>query len=171
MANRWSVLTPIMLEHPGNLGPTLLDIAANKMAVIKSGQELCVSYDQAPEVVDLLKSMCRRFGVPLKLAGEDFQVEVLETGPAGSKFSYRSQRRQGIFTAARAFQAIRGWPGPGEEIVPDSSDLFSRPVWTPCAGRGAVTAAGGLLINGRGHQRSICRLPAGIAAANRRPCI
>ncbi|MGI6365187.1 MAG: bifunctional folylpolyglutamate synthase/dihydrofolate synthase [Bacillota bacterium] len=126
MANRWSVLTPIMLEHPGNLGPTLLDIAANKMAVIKSGQELCVSYDQAPEVVDLLKSMCRRFGVPLKLAGEDFQVEVLETGLAGSKFSYRSQRRQGIFTVPLpgAFQAYNAGVALAlaEEIVPDSSD-------------------------------------------------
>ena len=32
--NRWSVLTPVMLEHPNNLGPTLLDIAANKSGEI-----------------------------------------------------------------------------------------------------------------------------------------
>ncbi|HQD20240.1 MAG TPA: bifunctional folylpolyglutamate synthase/dihydrofolate synthase, partial [Bacillota bacterium] len=29
IANRWSVLTPIMFEHQDQLGPTLLDIAAN----------------------------------------------------------------------------------------------------------------------------------------------
>ena len=72
--NRWSVLTPVMLEHPNNLGPTLLDIAANKMAVIKSGQELCVSYSQDAQVEKLLKSLCRHLAVPLKLAGRDFSV-------------------------------------------------------------------------------------------------
>lgn len=98
MANRWSVLTPIMLEHPDNLGPILLDIGANKMAVIKPGQELCVSYHQVPEVAALLKSLCQRFGVPLKLEGEDFQVEILASGLTGSRFKYKSRRRESEFS-------------------------------------------------------------------------
>lgn len=97
LRNRWSILTPIMLEHPGNLGPTLLDIAANKMAVIKSGQELCVSYRQVPEVTRLLKSLSRRLHVPLKLAGEDFSVDVLQSDLDGSRFVYKSRCRESIF--------------------------------------------------------------------------
>src|SRR5690554_1391927 len=96
--NRWSVLTPVMLEHPNNLGPTLLDIAANKMAVIKSGQELCVSYSQDAQVEKLLKSLCRHLAVPLKLAGRDFSVQVLASGLMGTRFMYKSRRRQSIFT-------------------------------------------------------------------------
>ena len=126
MANRWSVLTPIMLEHPENLGPTLLDIAANKMAVIKSGLQLCVSYRQTREVTNLLKSLCRRFGVPLKLADEDFTVEVLETGLAGSTFRYKSRRRDSVFRAPLpgSFQSYNAGVALAlaEEILPDGGD-------------------------------------------------
>ena len=97
LRNRWSVLTPVMLEHPDSLGPTLLDIAANKMAVIKSGQELCVSYRQVPEVVRLLRAFCRRMGVPLKLMGTDFDVQVVSTGLEGSVFKYTSKYRESTF--------------------------------------------------------------------------
>jgi len=109
MANRWSVLTPIMLEHPDFLGPTLLDIAANKMAVLKSGQELCVSYRQVPEVTTLLKSLCRRMQVPLKLAGEDFDVDVLSTSLLGSEFRYKSQRRASTFATGAPELCASSW--------------------------------------------------------------
>lgn len=126
MANRWSVLTPIMLEHPDFLGPTLLDIAANKMAVLKSGQELCVSYRQVPEVTTLLKSLCRRMQVPLKLAGEDFDVDVLSTSLLGSEFRYKSQRRESVFSLPLpgSFQAHNAGVALAmvEEIFPDISD-------------------------------------------------
>lgn len=124
--NRWSVLTPIMLEHPDNLGPTLLDIAANKMAVIKTGQKVCVSYRQVPEVKTLLKSLCRRLGVPLKLADEDFSIEILDTGLAGSKFVYKSRRREGVFSVPLPgrYQAYNAGTAIAlaEEIVPGISD-------------------------------------------------
>ncbi|MDD2282477.1 MAG: Mur ligase family protein [Eubacteriales bacterium] len=126
MANRWSVLTPIMFEHPGYLGPTLLDIAANKMAVVKSGQELCVSYRQDPEVARLLKSMCRAVQVPLKLGGEDFSVQVVKTGPEGSAFAYQSSRRKSVFKVPLAgrFQAFNAGVAVAlaEEVVPDIDD-------------------------------------------------
>jgi len=126
LRNRWSVLTPVMLEHADSLGPTLLDIAANKMAVLKSGQEICVSYRQQPEVAELLTSLCRRFDVPLKLAQRDFSVDVLETGFQGSKFRYRSQRREGVFTVPLLgrFQAYNAGVALAlaEEVVPGIQD-------------------------------------------------
>lgn len=122
----WSVLTPIMLEHPDNLGPTLLDIAANKMAVIKPGQKLCVSYAQTPEIETLLKSMCKRLNVPLKLAEEDFAVEVVETSLSGSIFKYKSVKRESIFKIPLPgrFQAFNAGVSIAlaEEAVPGISD-------------------------------------------------
>lgn len=105
--NRWSLLTPVMMEHKDYLGPTLLDIAANKAALVKSGQEVCVSHRQEPEVTRLLKSLCRVVAVPLKIEGEDFAVSVQETGPKGSVFAYQSSCRSSIFSIPLAgkFQA------------------------------------------------------------------
>ncbi len=105
--NRWSVLTPVMLEHRDNLGPSLLDIAANKLAVVKPGQQVCVSAAQVAEVSHLAQSLCQRFGVPLKLCGRDYRYEVEEWGLWGCRFNYRSQRRQSSFQVPLAgrFQA------------------------------------------------------------------
>ncbi len=126
MANRWSVLTPIMFEHQDYLGPTLLDIAANKIAVVKSGQELCVSYRQPPEVTVLLKSLCRAVKVPLKLGGEDFSVGVASTGLEGSTFKYQSLLRKSQFhiPLAGRFQAFNAGVAIAlaEEVVPGISD-------------------------------------------------
>lgn len=126
MTNRWSVLTPIMFEHPGYLGPALLDIAANKIAVVKSGQELCVSYRQDPEVAKLLKSLCRAVQVPLKLGGEDFSVRVIQTGLAGSAFAYKSSRRESVFHVPLAgrFQAFNAGVAVAlaEEVIPGIGD-------------------------------------------------
>lgn len=126
MANRWSVLTPIMFEHQDQLGPTLLDIAANKMAVVKSGQEICVSYRQQPEVTTLLRSLCRAVGVPLKLGGEDFSVAVVSAGLEGSAFAYQSARRKSLFhiPLAGRFQAFNAGVAIAlaEEVSPGISD-------------------------------------------------
>ena len=126
MANRWSVLTPIMFEHADYLGPTLLDIAANKIAAVKSGQELCVSQSQEPQVAVLLKSLCRAVGVPLKLEGEDYGVTAEKTGLEGTSFAYRSPRRARSFhlPLAGRFQAQNAGAALAlvEEIVPDIDD-------------------------------------------------
>lgn len=126
IANRWSVLTPIMFEHQDQLGPTLLDIAANKMAVVKSGQEVCVSYRQQPEVTTLLRSLCRAVEVPLKLGGEDFSVAVTAAGLEGSTFEYRSRQRKSLFhiPLAGRFQAYNAGVAIAlaEEVLPGIGD-------------------------------------------------
>lgn len=122
IANRWSVLTPIMFEHAQQLGPTLLDIAANKLAVLKKGQQLCVSCRQPPEATKLLKSLSRVVGVPLKLEGEHYFCEALTTGLAGGTFAYKSPQREHVFTIPLAgrFQAANAAAALSlvEEIAP-----------------------------------------------------
>lgn len=121
--NNWSLLAPVMLEHSRYLGPTLLDIAANKLAVVKPGQKVCVSARQQPEVARLARSLCRRFRVPLKMAGVDFDYTVQEWDLGGSNFLYCSARRRHLFRVPLAgeFQAANAAAAIAlvEEIEPD----------------------------------------------------
>lgn len=137
--NNWSVLTPVMLEHSQNLGPTLLDIAANKLALVKPGQKVCVSAGQQPEVASLARSLCRRFGVPLKLAGADFKYQVQEWGLWGSRFLYQSRQRSHVFQVplAGGFQAANAavaialaeeiMPGQDNSVLQAGLDLVRWP--------------------------------------------
>jgi dihydrofolate synthase/folylpolyglutamate synthase len=53
--NRLSIFTPIMLEHPQYLGPTLERIAWHKAGIIKPSS-YAYSVPQAPEVLDVLQA-------------------------------------------------------------------------------------------------------------------
>lgn len=126
LINRWSVMTPVMLEHPRELGPTVLDIAANKLGIVKGGQEGLISYQQEPEVARLIESFCGRLQVPLKMMGRDFQVEPLSTSLEGTRFRYWSRQRDGEFVTPLAgrFQAYNAAMAmaAAEEIVPGLAD-------------------------------------------------
>jgi dihydrofolate synthase/folylpolyglutamate synthase len=122
LINRWSVMTPVMLEHPRELGPTVPDIAANKLGIVKGGQQVLISYQQEPEVARLVESICRRLQVPLKMMGRDFRVEPLSTSLEGTRFRYWSGQREGEFVTplAGGFQAYNAAVAmaAAEEIVP-----------------------------------------------------
>lgn len=130
VTNRWSVLTPIMMEHQNLLGPSLLDIAANKAALVKPGQDICISHRQEGEVTRLLKSLCGIMAVPLKMEGEDFQVEVVEADQGGCTFTYSSPLRRGTFSVPLAgkFQAYNAGAAIAlvEEVKPDICDRVIR---------------------------------------------
>lgn len=55
--NKVSLFTPIMLEHPHQLGPTLERIAWHKAGIIKA-QSYAYSVPQAHEVLDVLQREC-----------------------------------------------------------------------------------------------------------------
>ncbi|MTI96314.1 MAG: hypothetical protein FH749_12700 [Firmicutes bacterium] len=124
--NQWSVLTPIMEEHVRELGPTLLDIAANKAGIVRPGQKLCVTCQQHTQVSTLLRSLCRHFAVPLKQEGADFTVEALQSDLSGSRFYYRSQAREAEFKLPLVgrFQIINAALAlaTAEEILPGTTD-------------------------------------------------
>ncbi len=59
--NNLSLFTPIMLEHPTYLGPTLARIAWHKAGVIKP-YSYAYSVSQAPEVLDVLQTEAEALG-------------------------------------------------------------------------------------------------------------
>jgi dihydrofolate synthase/folylpolyglutamate synthase len=77
--SRVQVLTNVGLEHQRWLGPTLRDIAREKLAVVKPGGTL-VCGDLAPEVEEEARSAARAAGARLVFAPGDAGVPVAAPG-------------------------------------------------------------------------------------------
>jgi dihydrofolate synthase/folylpolyglutamate synthase len=93
------VLTSVGLEHTRWLGPTLADIAGEKLAVVKPGGTLVLGADLAPEVEEIAERVAAEQGARIVRAGVDPGV------PVGAPGAY--QRRN--FALARAVaQAFLG---------------------------------------------------------------
>ena len=81
-----AVITNIGLEHTEYLGNTLEEIASTKAGIIKNGCS-CVCYDGAPEVTEVVKSVCADMEVPLYCV--DFsRLEPLEYTLDGQCFKW-----------------------------------------------------------------------------------
>jgi dihydrofolate synthase/folylpolyglutamate synthase len=80
-----TILSRIDLDHEAYLGRTLSAIAAEKAAIIRSGQALSAA--QAPEVTDIIVRRAAAVGVPLALEGRDLGVTVLDRTPAGQRIT------------------------------------------------------------------------------------
>ncbi len=80
-----TVLGRIDLDHEAYLGRTLPEIAAEKAAIIRSGQALSAA--QAPEVTDVIVRRAASAGVPLLLAGRDLAVTVDQQSLAGQRIT------------------------------------------------------------------------------------
>ncbi len=98
------VLTSVGLEHTRWLGPTLTDIASEKLDVVRDGGTLVLGAGLAPEVVELAGRVGAQRGAQIVRAGADPGVAV---GAAGT-----FQRRN--FALARvAAEAYLGRLDPG----------------------------------------------------------
>jgi dihydrofolate synthase/folylpolyglutamate synthase len=86
------VLTSVGLEHTRWLGPTLHDIATEKLDVVRPGATLVLGADLAPEVIEVAERVCEERGARIVNAGTDPGV------PVGAPGAY--QRRN--FALARA---------------------------------------------------------------------
>lgn len=64
-----SVLTNVSLEHTRWLGPTIADIAMEKLAVVRPGAELVLGAGATPEVVELARQVVAQRQATLRLAG------------------------------------------------------------------------------------------------------
>jgi dihydrofolate synthase/folylpolyglutamate synthase len=64
-----AVLTNVGLEHTRWLGPTLRDIATEKLAVVEDGSVLAVGRGLQPEVLDVARQVAAEHGVRLIVAG------------------------------------------------------------------------------------------------------
>lgn len=77
-----AVLTNVGLEHTRWLGPTLTDIATEKLAVLGEGSVLALGADSQPEVLDVARATVAERGARLLIA--DVPAEELTLGMRGS---------------------------------------------------------------------------------------
>jgi dihydrofolate synthase/folylpolyglutamate synthase len=78
-----TVLTPIGLDHQAILGDTLVAIAAEKAAIIRSG--VAITAAQPPEAGAVIAARAADAHVPLMVAGRDLHVAVRERGRDGQR--------------------------------------------------------------------------------------
>jgi dihydrofolate synthase / folylpolyglutamate synthase len=80
IGSRVQVLTNVGLEHTRWLGPTVADIAAEKLDVVRPGGTLVVGHGLHPDALALARETCAARGAQLVEAGTDPGVEVLARG-------------------------------------------------------------------------------------------
>ena len=81
-----AVITNIGLEHTEYLGNTLAEIAGNKCGIIKSGADV-VCYENAAEVMDVVRRVCEEKGCPLHIARYS-RIQLIEKGLEGQTFRF-----------------------------------------------------------------------------------
>jgi dihydrofolate synthase/folylpolyglutamate synthase len=87
-----SVLTNIGLEHTRWLGPTLTDIATEKLAVLGEDSILALGADLQAEVLDVARAVA---------AGRRSELLIAEELPAGLKLAAAGSFQRGNFALAR----------------------------------------------------------------------
>jgi dihydrofolate synthase/folylpolyglutamate synthase len=97
------VLTSVGLEHTRWLGPTIADIAGEKLAVVKDGATLVLAHSLHTDAVRVARAVARERGTRIVRAGDDPGVPVSAPGAF--------QRRN--FALARA--AAEAYLGPLDE--------------------------------------------------------
>jgi dihydrofolate synthase/folylpolyglutamate synthase len=93
------VLTNVGLEHTRWLGPTVHDIAREKLAVVDPGATLVVGAGLHPDAMEEARAVSERQHAPLVLAPADAQVPLLAQG---------GFQRGNFATARAAAQALLG---------------------------------------------------------------
>jgi dihydrofolate synthase/folylpolyglutamate synthase len=79
--SRVQVLTNVGLEHTRWLGPTVADIAREKLDVVQPAGILVVGDGLHPDALELARKTCAERGARLVVAEADPHVEVLARGP------------------------------------------------------------------------------------------
>ena len=80
---RVSVITPIDYDHQAFLGRSLEEIAAEKIAIVRSGRAVAAA--QAPAVMELLCQRAASVGVPLWLERRELTVKLLSRDLSGQR--------------------------------------------------------------------------------------
>ncbi|MEA2252305.1 MAG: dihydrofolate synthase / folylpolyglutamate synthase, partial [Solirubrobacteraceae bacterium] len=78
--SRVQVLTNVGLEHTRWLGPTVADIAGEKLDVVRPGATLVVGADLHPDALELARAVTRERGARLVQAPADPGIDVLALG-------------------------------------------------------------------------------------------
>jgi dihydrofolate synthase/folylpolyglutamate synthase len=148
--SRVQVLTNVGLEHTRWLGPTVADIASEKLAVVRPGATLVIGADLHPDGLALARETAAERGARLVQAGTDPGVEVLARGP------YQRRNFAVARAAAEAYlgeldeEAVRAAGAatlvPGRfEVVDSSPDTVLDGAHNPGGMAALVEALGGYL--------------------------
>ncbi|HFE63741.1 MAG TPA: bifunctional folylpolyglutamate synthase/dihydrofolate synthase [Caldithrix sp.] len=82
-----SVITPVSLDHTQYLGETLEQVAREKAGIVKTGIP-CVTNNEHPEAVHVLKEKCQEVQAPFYLLNRNRTIQPLETTLRGSTFNF-----------------------------------------------------------------------------------
>ncbi len=85
-----SVITPISYDHTDVLGEKLEMIASEKAAIVKPGTR-CFSSNQKPQVLDVIRKVCREKNSRLKVFGDDIKVGSVLLEETGSSFNIATE--------------------------------------------------------------------------------
>ncbi len=99
------VLTNVGLEHTRWLGPTIADIAAEKLDIVRPGGTLVVGADLHEDAMTLAEALCAERGAKLVVAPADSGLELLAQGAV----------QQRNFAVARA--AAEAYHGPLDDAA------------------------------------------------------
>jgi dihydrofolate synthase/folylpolyglutamate synthase len=95
--SRVAVLTNVGLEHTRYLGPTVVDIAREKLDVVRPGATLVVGVDLGPDALALARSTAAERGATVEEAKAQVDVELRSGG------GYQRRNFAAAASAARAF--------------------------------------------------------------------
>jgi dihydrofolate synthase/folylpolyglutamate synthase len=99
------VLTNVGLEHTRWLGPTIADVAAEKLDIVRPGATLVVGADLHPDAMTLARRMCEERSATLVVAPAHSGLELLAQG----------EHQQRNFAVARA--AAEAYHGPLDDTA------------------------------------------------------
>lgn len=131
-----AVFASISLDHMEYLGGSLAEIAEAKAGIIKEGC-LAVTGEQTPEVLNVLRRVCRGKGVSL-IEAELSRAEILKNDLAGQRFRYKGMEVEitlpgscQIENAVTALEALRALQKKGIALS-DAQILegMKRAVWS-----------------------------------------
>ena len=77
------IVSRIDIDHQASLGRTLVEIAGEKAAIIRSG--VAFAARQEPEVEDVLRAQAERAGVPIAFEGRELRAAVRSFGLDGQR--------------------------------------------------------------------------------------
>jgi dihydrofolate synthase / folylpolyglutamate synthase len=90
---RVAVVTNISLDHTNILGPTEIDIAREKAAIIKSGSRACTAATQ-PEVLEQIRVRSCEVGAPLWIVSGDVAWSMTRHDLTGEAMSVETPHRR-----------------------------------------------------------------------------
>lgn len=87
-----SVITNVALEHVEHLGATLSAIAREKAGIIKPHTPVVTAASQ-PEVMEVVRAVCREKNAELWVLGEDFTYDKSKSGSAKQELTVKTVRQ------------------------------------------------------------------------------